>query len=480
MPDPATVTFSLISHTNVGKTTLARTLLRRDVGETMDRAHVTDLSEAHVMVAGQGKRLMLWDTPGFGDTARLVKRLRQSDLPIRWMATQLWDRWVNRSLWCSQQAVKNVRDEADVVLYLVDASQPPQEAAYVEMEMEILSWIGKPVMLLLNQTGAPRAAMVEEMDEAQWRLHLEKFTVVKGALSLDAFARCWVQESELLDNLAPLVPAEKKETYSILRQAWRDKNLTVHRAAVQVLAKQLADSAFDSAQAPEENWLQKIGFNRAEVDDELRKVREQLAGRLASRTLTATDELIKLFGLEGHSARKMGEVAKDQFGMPKKVNEPLITAIAGLAAGLPIGLVVDKLAGGFTFGGGAVLGTIGGGVTAYALAKGFNLVKANHNNVRWSQQHFYEQVQLALLCYLAVSHFGRGRGEWEDSEHPTHWQELVRVAVDEEKERVEKAWKEAGEEKADPASVREILTGLLTAVTGKVLRELYPKVEVFG
>ena len=34
-----TVSLSLISHTNVGKTTLARTLLRRDVGEVRDAAH---------------------------------------------------------------------------------------------------------------------------------------------------------------------------------------------------------------------------------------------------------------------------------------------------------------------------------------------------------------------------------------------------------------------------------------------------------
>ena len=43
----STVTLSLISHTNVGKTTLARTLLRRDVGEVLDQAHVTEVSEAH-------------------------------------------------------------------------------------------------------------------------------------------------------------------------------------------------------------------------------------------------------------------------------------------------------------------------------------------------------------------------------------------------------------------------------------------------
>jgi hypothetical protein len=34
--DPGTIALSLISHTNAGKTTLARTLLGRDVGEVRD------------------------------------------------------------------------------------------------------------------------------------------------------------------------------------------------------------------------------------------------------------------------------------------------------------------------------------------------------------------------------------------------------------------------------------------------------------
>ncbi len=36
-----TVALSLISHTNAGKTTLARTLLDQDVGEVRDAPHVT-------------------------------------------------------------------------------------------------------------------------------------------------------------------------------------------------------------------------------------------------------------------------------------------------------------------------------------------------------------------------------------------------------------------------------------------------------
>ena len=45
MSEPATIALSLISHTNAGKTTLARTLLQRDVGEVRDAPHVTEFSE---------------------------------------------------------------------------------------------------------------------------------------------------------------------------------------------------------------------------------------------------------------------------------------------------------------------------------------------------------------------------------------------------------------------------------------------------
>ena len=48
------VTLSLISHTNVGKTTLARTLLRRDVGQVIDQAHVTEANEVFDLVAVEG------------------------------------------------------------------------------------------------------------------------------------------------------------------------------------------------------------------------------------------------------------------------------------------------------------------------------------------------------------------------------------------------------------------------------------------
>ena len=110
--------------------------------------------------------LRLWDTPGFGDSARLVQRLRLADNPIGWLLREVWDRYVDRPFWCSQQAVRAARDNSDVLLYLVNAAEAPHDAGYVAFEAQILRWVDKPVVVLLNQVGPPRPAEDERADVA--------------------------------------------------------------------------------------------------------------------------------------------------------------------------------------------------------------------------------------------------------------------------------------------------------------------------
>ena len=102
--------------------------------------------------------------------------------------SQVWDRFRDRPLWSSQLAARNVRDQADVVLYLVNASEPPSEAGYVIPEMRVLDWIGKPVVVLLNQLGKPQAAQAEAAELQAWRAQLSDAKHVHSVLPLDAFA----------------------------------------------------------------------------------------------------------------------------------------------------------------------------------------------------------------------------------------------------------------------------------------------------
>ena len=89
-PAEKEIVLSLISHTNVGKTALARTLLREDVGEVADSAHVTVVPQSYPLIESEGCTAKLWDTPGFGSNlAKLAKRLRSSGNPVGWILHQV-------------------------------------------------------------------------------------------------------------------------------------------------------------------------------------------------------------------------------------------------------------------------------------------------------------------------------------------------------------------------------------------------------
>jgi hypothetical protein len=472
------VTLSLISHTNAGKTTLARTLLRQDVGEVRDSAHVTLFNESYKLLEHDARLLRLWDTPGFGDSARLLKRLQREKNPIFWFISQTWDRLTDKPLWCSQQALKNVREEADVVLYLVNATEPPEVAAYIAPEMEILGWVGKPVLVLLNQTGPTQEATVEESETQAWRDHLQQWPIVREVICLDAFARCWVQEDRLMESLTPLIQEPKTEAFKQLKRAWHQRNVEVFHQSSRVLAELLTAAVVDGIEVRGEKLWERIGIARQELNKEYQNAREELSTRLADRLLGATNQLIELHGLEGESARRLGQLSQDKFHLPQQIPEAIWSVVGSVAGGAMGGLIADLKMGGMTFGGGALLGGIAAGIGAYALIKSYNLVRGGDQRLHWSCEHFREQVRLAMLTYLAIAHFGRGRGEWQETAEPAHWNSICGQILEEHDEGIARLWKSGVESSAMPDAVSKSAHALIHDCLSCVLVRLYPSAEI--
>jgi hypothetical protein len=474
---PCTVNLSLVSHTNAGKTTLVRTLLQQDVGEVRDAAHVTEVATGYPMVQADADTLMLWDTPGFGDTARLVGRLRQSGNPIGWLLTQVWDRFRDRPLWSSQQAVRNARDEADVVLYLVNASEDPAGAAYVPLEMQVLDWVGKPILLLLNQTGPPGED--SRTDEERWTGELATYPLVRGTLTLDAFARCWVQERTLLEAVERVLDEPKRPAMQRLIAAWTTRNLDRFHAAMAVLAEHLAEVARDREEVGDAKWHDRVRgavMNPTGGDNSPAGERAmgQLAERLHAGIRKSTDELIALHNLAGKAAQEVLRRLQKDYAESAPARPGIAAVLGGLMSGAAGGLAADVAVGGLTLGGGMILGGILGAIGAGSAAKTYNMARGEETNaVRWSQDFFTDLVRSALLRYLAVAHFGRGRGEWEEGEHPASWQEAVAAEVEREKRQIGSIWSKARD--VEPAQTREQLERQLSAAAGRLLSTLYPE-----
>lgn len=484
------IQLALISHTNVGKTALARTLLQRDIGQSLDQAHVTDTSDVHELVATpNGDALLLWDTPGLGDSARLLKRLSRSADPMGWLMTQVWDRWIDRPLYSSQMALRTVREQCDVLLYLVNAAEGPSSAGYVALEMQILGWMDKPVLVLLNQTGPPREGDGDQRDLDAWRAHLAGFPWVKGLLSLDAFTRVWIQEDLLLQQVGECLAPAQRAVLESLRAEWRRRNLEVFDGSMTALAQQLSLHALDSEVIAARgwahglrDWLLSIPKRRepGAPPPGVASAMEVLGRRADDAVRACMETLIPLHGLSGAAAEQIQARVSAQFTRNESVDPAKAGLLGAVLSGALGGLAADLAAGGLTIGAGALVGGVLGLLGATGAARAYNFARGgDEDRVRWSPDFLQQRVESAVLRYLAVAHFGRGRGAWLASEYPPHWPGVVHTAANSYRERLQNVWLEAAAPDAtDGASQAARIAGTLSPIlhdlTMDVLTTLYP------
>ncbi|HEX9207044.1 MAG TPA: DUF3482 domain-containing protein [Steroidobacteraceae bacterium] len=474
------VSLALLSHTNVGKTTLARTLLRRDIGAVMDRAHVTEVAESHVLMrTPAGDELVLWDTPGFGDSVRLLRRLEQGGNPVGWFLAQVWDRFADRPFWCSQQALRTARESADVLLYVINATEDPASAGYVAPEVRILQWLGKPALVLLNQVGTHADPEREAALARQWREMLERHApgLACELLSFDAFARCWLQEHTLLASVAGCLDPDRREGFSRLRCAWRDRDVDVLRQSARVIAEQLSRAARDEASVPPatlgdkaRQWIGQATAAAASPEEE--RAQQELARRLDASVRACTDELVQLHGLAGAAGAELLQVMGREFDTQRAADADRAGLLGGLLTGALSGLAADLAAGGLTFGAGAVLGGIAGALGARKLTQLYNAERGvSGSTVRWSAEFLEARLESAIVRYLAVAHFGRGRGPFQPAETPARWRETARTALRAQAGQRAGLWRDL---RSDPVAAGRLATAI-EELLWLTLRTLYPE-----
>ena len=449
----------LISHTNVGKTSLARTLLRRDVGEIVDAAHTTLENQRHVLAeAPDGDRLILWDTPGFGNSARLRQRLEQHDAPLGWFLSQVWDRFTDQSLWCAQQAMAAVREGGDLVLYLVNASEDPEFASYIGTELDILAWLEVPVLVLLNQLPPNARRADRSRLETAWREALDR-PPVRDVLALDAFERCWIDESRLLVRAAELLAPEQNAALQRLLPHWQATQLERFDAALKALAQTWAAVALDREP------LSRGQSNRIGRAAGLKRLAERLQQRLGE----LESRLVTIEGLEGESARRVEAAltaTRDHGDRPT----PGSGAAGGALVGAGAGAALDLLFAGLTFG---VFTALGASLSA---AAGFSWCwqTVDRRTIGWTSA-FVEDLAVELVSrYLAIIHHGRARGRFDGGALDS-WRVPAAAAVAAQQAAVGRVTALVDRTRIDAAQARRLAMATMhTLVTG-VLLDDYPE-----
>ena len=235
-----------------------------------------------------------------------------------------------------------------------------------------------------------------------------------------------------------------------LRDAWREGRVAIFDRSMRSLAESLARTALASETLPEPGDLRTrlrqagaaLGIGKADATPAA-SAQKALADRLDAETRASTLELITFHGLGGSAGRDILARLGNQYEMRLRLDEKQAAAWGGAVTGALVGLKADVLSGGLTFGGGLLTGGVLGALGSAGLARCVNLVRGTDRSlVAWKAEALDAIVEAALLRYLAVAHFGRGRGDWAQGEPPAHWNDVVADAIAPYREALDAAWGE--------------------------------------
>lgn len=479
------INIMLVSHTNAGKTTLVRTLLGTDVGEVLDAPDVTLSVSDHALAAGpDGSSLRLWDTPGFGDSFRLSKRLNGNYPWLAWPLRELWDRYRNPRLWRGQRVACDIRQRADVILYLVNSVERPVDAVYVAPEIDVLAWTGKPVLVVLNQVGDNPTVLGASTPAQEWRTALAAHSGIAGVLELDSFSRCWVQELTLYDAIGQVLPAPRRLLYAELAQSIRAGHSQRLNASTQALSAYLLKAATDRVELPS-GWFEKlkdvwgaihhkIPWTQVDQLQPHEQAMQGLAQRFMESTQAVSDELIAINRLSGVTSAEIVQASREKFFVDAPVDEVTTTLAGGIISGALTGLVADLVSGGLTLGAGALAGAALGAAGSAVLAAGYNMYTAKGKKmIGWSQASLVDAFEKSLLLYLAIAHFGRGQGAWQRKKDSEYWRQAVATIVQRDRGRIQQLWIRA-ETEGPSLRAKAECTSVLQSMLVELLGKRYP------
>lgn len=389
-----TLNVALASHTNVGKTSLARTLLRRDVGEVRDAEHVTRRRAGYFLVNTEQGRLRLWDTPGFGNAQALLRNLRGRQ-GWAWLRT-LQD----PKLRFDREAALSLQEEADLILYLIPAYGEAQVESMLREEWAVLREIGRPVICVLNRLEGAEASEEERLLQ-EWRKFFAHEPLCCEVISLDAFSRSWQDEQWLFGAIERAVVPEKKQLAAQLREAWDMQNQQRHQAVGHALA----------------GLLKKLRQDREVEGQNSKESVYRLQSRAQREIVAGQNQLLATMELRGEICDRMVAESETFFRtvMAKGQERTWGAILGGAISGLASGIMADIMAGGMTFLGGAAVGAILGALGGAGVAEGYRRIgKKGEGTLEWDER-FLKGVTLRMTAlYLTASSFGRARGELSD------------------------------------------------------------------
>lgn len=338
-----TLSLAVVGHTNTGKTSLMRTLLRDSrFGEVQNAAATT----RHVAQAALGDGVETWlylhDTPGLEDAGGVLDWLEENTSPQHEgieRLQQFLDSPAAQNEWAQEAKVLRQVLASDAALYVVDARE--DVLPKYKDELTVLSWCAKPVMPVFNFIHG------QNMDEWQTLLARRSLHV---SSRFDTVAFDFSGEMVLWQQLATLLgqPPALSALTAFRQQEWQQ----LERQAYVLVAQFLLDAAACVRQFEDKSRSQ--------------AVLEEMQAAVAAHESSLHQQLFALYRFYYSDADIQGQQVLRAFRQNPFDAELLkdygIRTGKAAATGALLGLGVDALTLGTSLGLGATIGGVLGGL----------------------------------------------------------------------------------------------------------------------
>ena len=349
MTDQHMLQIAIVGHTNVGKTSLLRTLTRDvNFGVVEDMPGSTRQVQGARIGLGTQTALMLYDTPGIEDSIGLLDYLEQLsshsqrlDGPDR--IRLFLDSPEASSLYEQEARVLKKLLSCNAGLYVVDVREPV--LAKHRDELAILASCARPLLPILNFV-ASETARTQEWRDALARVGLH------SALSFDSISPPLDGEEKLYQTLSVMLSSYQHTLVALQEQASRQRQAR-HTSSIMLIASMIIDvAALRMRTSVEADILQKkIALQQSHVRE-----REQ----------ACVNALLNLFQFrpDDYMSNPLplteGRWNLDLFS-PQALQHFGVHVSMGIAAGAAAGATVDVLSAGLSLGTGMAIGAIAGG-----------------------------------------------------------------------------------------------------------------------
>ncbi|WP_094751407.1 DUF3482 domain-containing protein [Psychromonas sp. CD1] len=386
---------AVVGHTNVGKTSLIRTLLR-DVtfGDVADCAGTTRHVEGGAVVIDSTQQLALYDTPGLEDSTCLLQLLSTYFSGQRVDGIErlqyFLDNVTDNGEWLQEAKVLRSLLINDLIFYVIDVREPT--LGKYRDELQILSYAVKPIIPVLNFIKG------EQENTTRWVAQLARLNF-HAYVCFDNVNFKFSDELKIYQKMQTLL-ADKEELLSALIKQRKSQWQSLLTLAKKLMAELIIECGA-------------LRYAVPDIDDGPQKAMLMLQNKVRKAELDCVKKLLALYQFRQQDIQdsalniQQGRWELDLFSRDN-IQEYGVQLGSSVAKGAGIGLAIDLAVGGLTLG---VAALSGGVVGAFWSVKTryYEEIKAQFKGERYICLD-KQTLQILYLRQLKLLHVLQQRG----------------------------------------------------------------------